>query len=166
MEKKEKETPIVTRRGFIVGGTLTALHTGMCLCAVTGCSSITGKGKTPKIRPDAYSIGDGPTVTIDIAEVPSFREVGGSVKIIDERLPDDLIVVRAADDIYIAASLYCTHRGVELEYDNEDKNFVCASAGRSRFQLDGKNISGSADKPIATYPTKETEGMLTVYFTW
>ena len=140
----------MTRREFVAACAMTGA--GVCLCGTAGCSSITGKGDTPEIESGTYTIEEGYLLTLNLESIPQLSAGGGSVKIIDENLSDGVIVVRVSKDDYRAFSLYCTHRGVELEYRPEKQHLVCASAGSSTYTLTGEKVKGPAETPLAVYP--------------
>ena len=52
---------------------------------------------------------------------------------------------------FVAASIKCTHRGVEVEYQPGEKRFECASLGSSTYGLDGANLGGMAKTPLKVY---------------
>lgn len=154
----------ISRKAFLVGGATAAAvaAAGACLCTKTGRATISGVGATPSIAPDAYDIEEDGTVRICLDKVPELAFVGGAVKIVDAKINDSLIVVRETDDIYVAASIKCTHRGVEVEYRAEEKCFKCASLGGSTFKSNGENIRGFAKRPLKTYPISCKDNLLVV----
>jgi Rieske Fe-S protein len=153
----------ISRKTFLVGGAATAAAAaGACLCTKTGWATITGVGATPDIAPDAYEIEEDKSIRIHLDRVPELAQVGGSVKILDSDIDDSLIVVRKAEDVYVAASIKCTHRGVEVEYRAEDKCFQCASLGGSRFKTSGEKIRGFANGPLKTYSVSSADKILVV----
>ncbi len=91
-----------------------------------------------------------------------MRQVGGAVKVRNSDLPDELIIARVEENRFVIASLLCTHRGVELEYDRENTRFKCPSLGSSVFALDGANVSGMARKPLRTYEAVLESNSLTI----
>ena len=86
--------------------------------------------------------------------MPELSQIGGAVKILDKSLPEPIILARVEDKEYVALSLKCPHRGVELEYLKKDKQFRCASLGHSRFKTNGAYIKGPAKKPLKSYSTR------------
>ena len=154
----------ISRKAFLVGGAtaVAAAAAGACLCTKTGWATIFGVGATPSIAPDAYSIGNDKSIRICLDKVPELAVVGGAVKIVDANINDSLIVVREAEDVYVAASIKCTHRGVEVEYRAEDKCFKCASLGGSRFKTNGEKVRGFAKGPLKTYPISCKDNVLVV----
>lgn len=149
----------VTRKEFIIGSATVA---GVCMCGLSGCATITKVGSTPQIEASAYSIGDGHTLKLSLENSPQLATIGGSGKIIDAELGDSLIIARVADMEYVATSIKCTHRGVEVEYHHDKRNFKCASLGGSEFALDGSSLGGFGKDPLRSYPASVVEGVLTI----
>ena len=154
----------ISRKAFLVGGATaaTTAAVGACLCTKTGWATISGVGATPDIAADAYRIGENGTVRIRLDKVPELARVGGSVKIVDANVNDSLIVVRETEDVYVAASIQCTHRGVEVEYRPDEKCFKCASLGGSRFTITGEKIGGFAKGPLKTYSISCEDNVLVI----
>jgi Rieske Fe-S protein len=154
----------ISRKAFLAGGAtaVAAAAAGACLCTKTGWATISGVGATPSIAPGAYDRENDSSIRVHLDKVPELAQVGGSVKIVDASLPDALILVRETDDAYLAASIRCTHRGVEVEYRPEDKCFQCASLGGSRFKISGEKVSGFAIGPLKTYPVSRQDNSLVI----
>ena len=154
----------ISRKAFLIGGATVAATAaaGACLCTKTGWATISGVGDTPRIAPDAYGIGEEGAIRIVLDKVPELAMIGGSVKIVDANINDSLIVVRETEDVYVAASIKCTHRGVEVEYHADEKCFACASLGGSRFQTNGEKVRGFAKGPLKTYSTSREGNTLIV----
>ena len=152
----------VTRKEFLIGSATVA---GACMCGLNGCATITKIGNTPQIGASAYSIGDGPILQLSLEKSPELAAIGGSGKIIDAELGDSLIIVRTADTEYVANSIKCTHRGVEVEYHHNKRTFKCASLGGSEFALDGSSLGGFGKDPLKSYPASVVEGVLTIDMT-
>ena len=140
----------IDRRDFIKKGAASIAVTSACLCGLAGCATYTGISKTPAANPDSITF-DGSVLTVDLAAEPTLRQIGGAVKVRNTDLPDELIIARVEESRFVIASLLCTHRGVELEYDQESAQFQCPSLGSSVFALDGANVSGMARKPLRSY---------------
>jgi cytochrome b6-f complex iron-sulfur subunit len=148
----------MTRREFVeVAGLL-----GACGCGLSGCATFTKVGHTPAIEPAAYALGSAETLTVTLDKTPTLADAGSAVKIMDPALPEPLILVHVEGERYVAASLRCTHRGVELEYREEEQTLRCASLGHSEFALDGRRLGGPASRPLKTYPASVANGVLTV----
>ncbi|MBL7114804.1 MAG: Rieske (2Fe-2S) protein [Kiritimatiellae bacterium] len=157
----------MSRGAFLLGSVsaATLAATSGCMCTKTGRATVTGVGCTPAIDPKAYKVVKGKCVRVYLAEVSQLADVGGSVKIIDPDIGDSLIVVREAADRFVAASIKCTHRGVEVEYQPEERCFKCASLGGSRFRTSGERVGGFAKKPLAVYPVSIDNNVLVIGLT-
>ncbi len=140
----------IDRRDFIKKGAASIAVTSACLCGLNGCATYTGISKTPAANPDSITL-DGSVLTVNLASEPALRQIGGAVKVRNTDLPDELIIARVEESRFVIASLLCTHRGVELEYDQENTRFRCPSLGSSVFALGGANVSGMARKPLRSY---------------
>jgi Rieske Fe-S protein len=140
----------LNRRQFLKKSTLSVVVTSTCLCGLNGCATFTKVGNTPSVNPDSFKIKDG-VLIIDLSKDDNLSKIGGCVKIINSNIPDSLIIARVEDKRFEIASLLCTHRGVELEYNHSQSNFKCASLGGSTFTFNGEKLSGPAEKPIKIY---------------
>ena len=140
----------INRRLFLKRGAATVAVTSVCVCTLSGCASITKVGDTPAANPESFILKNR-LLSIDLTKETKLREVGGAVKIKHDDIPDGIIVAHVEENRFEIASLACTHRGVEVEYDASVKNFQCASLGGSTFTLDGTNVSGPAERPLKKY---------------
>ena len=142
----------MTRRGVVA--TRGVAGAGICVCGMNeGCATFTKKGRTPAMEVAAYVI-EGRTVKVELAKVLPLAAVGGSVKIIDSRLPTPIIIARKGEAEYAVVSLLCPHRGVEVEYQHEEKRFRCASLGHSKFGTDGALQKGLTNKWLTRYEAR------------
>jgi Rieske Fe-S protein len=139
----------MTRRGMI--SAIGVASAGTCVCGLGGgCATFSKVGETPAIAADAYVI-EGKSLVVALDKTAPLAELGGSVKIIDARLPTALIIGRTGESEYTVVSLHCPHRGVEVEYRPADKQFRCASLGHSKFAEDGKLIKGMTKESLRHY---------------
>ncbi|MDD4872129.1 MAG: Rieske 2Fe-2S domain-containing protein [Kiritimatiellae bacterium] len=141
----------INRRKFIAG--VVAAGSGTCVCGLSGCATFTKIGSTSSIPSGAYVV-ENNKMRIDLAKVPELGKIGGSVKIIDPKLPQPIIIGRSGDAEYAAVSIKCPHRGVEVEYKYADKQFRCASIGHSTFATDGTYRKGLAKKSLSKFDAK------------
>ncbi len=154
----------VNRRQFIKKSTTAVVVTSACLCGLgglSGCATITKIGDTPAISQESFTYADG-VLTIDLSKEAVLVEVGGSVKIKHADIPQGMIIAHVDQNRFEIASLLCTHRGVEVEYNHEKNNFTCASLGSSKYTVDGGNISGPAEKPLKSYEAAFNGDILTI----
>ncbi len=139
-----------SRRKFIVGTAVAG--TGACICGLSSCATFTKKGSTKSLDKGAYVI-ENNVMKINISKVPILGKVGGAIKASDTRLPREIIIARTGDAEYSVVSLSCPHRGVEVEYRHDEKQFRCASLGRSTFGVDGVYKKGLAKKSLSRFET-------------
>ncbi len=151
----------IDRRDFIKKGAASIAITSACLCGLNGCATYTGISRTPAANPDSITF-DGTVLTVDLASEPALRQIGGAVKVRNSDFPDGVIIARVEESRYVIASLLCTHRGVELEYDHERTLFQCPSLGSSVFALDGARVSGMARQPLESYEAVLEGDILTI----
>ena len=139
----------VTRRSVVAA--LGAAGAGTCVCGLGGgCATFSKVGATPALAADAYAI-EAKTLKVVLGKAGPLASVGGSVKIIDSRLPTPIIIARMGEGDYAVASLLCPHRGVEVEYRQAEKQFRCASLGHSTFGTDGALKKGLTKKSLSRY---------------
>ncbi len=151
----------INRRQFLKKSAVAIAVTSTTLCGLGGCATITKIGSTSDAKPGSIKFKDN-ILTIDLSKEPILSKVGGAVKIKHADIPEGMIIAHVEDNRFEIASLSCTHRGVEVEYDHAKKNFECASLGSSTFSLDGRNISGPADKPLKEFEAVIKDGLLII----
>lgn len=148
-----------TRRAALTA--IAAGGAGTCLCGLNGgCSTFTKKGKTPLIPAEAYTVEDGALIVM-LDKVAELDSAGGSVKVIDNRLPSPIVIARTGETRYEAVSLLCPHRGAEVEYQHKGQRFRCASLGHSSFSTDGTRLKGPAKHDLTRYEVKRDPAGLT-----
>lgn len=139
----------ITRRNMIAA--IGAAGAGTCMCGMnSGCATFTKVGKTEALAADAYSVKE-KSVRVILAKAPALAEIGGAVKLIDSDLPKPIIIGRIGETDYAVVSLLCPHRGAEVEYRHDEKQFRCASLGHSKFSTDGKLKKGMTKKSLVSY---------------
>jgi len=132
---------------------------------ISSCSTFKYMNQAPEVPASAYTIGNDEIIRIDLNKVKSLSEVGGSALLIDENLTNFLLIAHTAKDDYIVASSHCTHRGMALGYNHEQKTFRCSSLGHAKFKLDGTVISGPAKKPLKIYVSNVANDTLAIDLT-
>ena len=76
----------------------------------------------------------------------ALRSPNGFLVINSQRV----IVVRLANNEFIAVQSNCTHQGVTVAFRANQNDFYCSAHGSS-FQLDGTVINGPAGSPLRQY---------------
>ena len=141
------------RRNFLkVSGALAA-----CSCigvsGITGCSMIKGVSSTPAALPESFTISNN-KITLDLTKNADLKKEGQAVKfaVQDQQGADlKIIVIHSEQGNYKAFRDSCTHGGRELNYEHDDKKFICSSFGHSQFDLSGTRLKGPADKPLTEF---------------
>lgn len=85
-----------------------------------------------------------------------LAEVGGFETV--ENGDDKIIVARTGPTSIAACSAVCTHKGGNLVYDHESKQFVCTSHG-ARFETTGKIAKGPAKRDLKSYTSRAVLGL-------
>jgi len=87
--------------------------------------------------------------------IPGFRKLKGMIH-------KDGAYVNIIDDKIMVLSDRCTHLGCVIRYDPISRQFVCPCHG-SKFDLEGKRISGPAKHPLKKLFYKvDKKGNLTI----
>lgn len=152
------------RREFLKAGAVTVVVASTCLCGLNGCATFTKIGDTVAVNPGALTRKDNEYL-IDLSKEPVLNQIGGSVKIKNETVPQGIIVAHTGENAYQVVSLSCPHRGAEVEYDHKHSRFVCASLGSSKFSLDGGLLKGPAKKPLTPFQATIQNGILSIKMT-
>lgn len=63
---------------------------------------------------------------------------------------EKLIVARTDENSFVACSAICTHKGCQVEYVHDAKQFVCPCHG-ARYDLQGNVMKGPAKRPLARH---------------
>lgn len=147
----------MNRRNFLKSTTLTGLgaFAGLSVLQSFDLSNV----QAAPMRPDG-AVREIPLVLVDTTEL---QTVGGAYHLEIDDLEKNILVVRAADERFLAIDLKCTHKGCELYYDNsKGEKFLCPCHG-SEFSLTGQVLVGPAKKPVVAYRTSFANGTVIVY---
>ena len=154
----------VSRREFI--GTTAAV--GACMCGLNGCNILLPQtGDTPQIHPPAYEIAESNgkvEIIIDTVKIPDMLNEGKSIKIIDPKIKDRIIIANPGDNKLIAMSIACTHNGAEVEYKHDKKIFKCVSFNRAEFSLEGNSTGFMNLQTLKSYPLRRQNDKLVISF--
>ncbi|MFY1112438.1 MAG: ubiquinol-cytochrome c reductase iron-sulfur subunit [Methanosarcinaceae archaeon] len=135
----------------------------MLSLTISGCATLQYVSQEPEITEEVYSI-SGNTVELSLDQVPELAEVGNAVTIVDEGLPTYMVIARTGEDSYVVASSECTHRGMALSYEHDEKVFRCSSLGHSEFNLDGSPGEGFTEEPLRIYEHSIEGDLMTISF--
>jgi Rieske Fe-S protein len=134
-------------------------------CASTGalCAALAGCGGEP---PKATKVVTLPAavngrVELPLADFPELREVGGGLVGRANGIPEPIAITRADQAVFIALSGLCTHASTVLVFNRLNATFDCPLHG-STFELDGRVVTGPAERPLRLLPTELTGDVLGV----
>jgi cytochrome b6-f complex iron-sulfur subunit len=130
--------------------------TTACVVLLAGC----GFAPATETVSGGYSV-TGDTVYVRLTLAPDLAQIGGSISIVDDRLPRPMIIARVGAEEYVVASNHCTHNSKPLGYDPEGGVFRCAS-GKSEFAVDGRVLRGPAEQDLMIYPWSLQDGTLVI----
>lgn len=127
------------------------------------CGVLTGVSGTAEAPEGSYSM-EGNTVTLDLAKAGSTLYDKGSVKFSFGEGENKLkiIVVVLSGGSLKAYENRCTRGRGELEYKGGLQILQCVSLSGSKYDLDGKVISGPAGSPVRVFETKQKDDKLII----
>ncbi|NUQ01363.1 MAG: Rieske (2Fe-2S) protein [Armatimonadetes bacterium] len=89
------------------------------------------------------------TLVFSFAEFPELKKVGGWAEgELEDGTP--VLVAHVEPDKFSCVGLKCTHQNCDLEFDAEQKCFLCP-CHHSHFGVDGKPTKGPATKALPCY---------------
>lgn len=97
------------------------------------------------------------TLALGLDKVEKLKEVGGSVILKIKERP--ILFIRDSEATVRAVDPTCTHKACQVAYKNKGNKIECPCHG-STFDLEGKVLSGPAEKPLRTYGAKLEEGRI------
>ena len=86
------------------------------------------------------------TLDLNMASNASLRNVGGFLVVSSQRV----IVVRLANNNFLAVQSNCTHQGTTVTYRSGTNDFFCPNHG-SVFSSSGSVVTGPATTPLRVY---------------
>ncbi len=143
----------INRRKFLKISSAAAVCSCIGVTGINGCSMIKGASSVPAAPFESFSITDS-KVILKLSKIESLKKVGQAVKFIVRDQQDaelKIIVIHSEESRYKAFLDSCTHGGRELNYEHDEKKFICSSFGHSQFDLDGTRLKGPAEKPLTEF---------------
>jgi cytochrome b6-f complex iron-sulfur subunit len=135
--------PCVTRREFLIQGSITSIAIVLAGCA--GSSGPTAPGSV--------------SLTVNIADYPSLAQVAGTAYVTSNNNP--LVIVRIDDNTFDTFSRTCPHQGGTI--NTVGNGFECPVHG-ARFSDTGTWVGGQPTSNLTSYPTQfdSASGVLTI----
>jgi nitrite reductase/ring-hydroxylating ferredoxin subunit len=103
---------------------------------------------------------EGGVLVLDLALVPELAAPDSAVRLEEDAVPEPLLIVRDAQDVYHVFVNKCTHADRKL--DLVDGELECTSFSTSTFDLAGEPQSGPAKDRLTTYTAGVDGGRLVV----
>jgi Rieske Fe-S protein len=129
-------TPLSSRRDFVrtcgaVGASLVTIASGGCAAAVL-----------TRVAPENGR------VRIRVSDYPALARRGGSLRLLPDGAPDEVLVLRQDDGSFAVLSSVCTHSGCTVE--TQPSRIVCPCHG-STYDRAGRVMVGPAERPLTRY---------------
>lgn len=103
-------------------------------------------------------------IVIDLDKMSELSQPDSAVRLELDTFPNRVLVIHTANDGFFAFRNKCTHAKRRMDLIPGTDQVQCCSVGKSIFSKSGKIVSGSAKKPIITYPVKKEENQLIIEF--
>lgn len=120
-----------------------------------------GISQTPVLKNDAAWDYAGGTLTLALDLIPELEEPGTAVRLEEDAIPKDLLIVHGTDNNFYVYFNECTHGQRKIDLD-DDGQLQCCSLSSSRFEYDGTVKSGPAKDDLTTYAVALDGDTLTV----
>lgn len=106
----------------------------------------------------------GSVLRINLDKAPELIQKGTALRLEGKGLPKRVLVHLDINGNYHAFHNRCTHLGHRRLDPLEDESCLqCCSVGKSRFDLEGKNLAGPAKKSIDVFSCEIADNVLYVY---
>jgi cytochrome b6-f complex iron-sulfur subunit len=93
----------------------------------------------------------GKKLSVDLAQVPKLKEIGGQVTI--KLMREDVLIIRESEKTVRIFNAHCTHKGCLVKYSKKDNRIECPCHG-SQYDLNGNVLKGPAPRPLLSHPGK------------
>jgi nitrite reductase/ring-hydroxylating ferredoxin subunit len=103
-------------------------------------------------------------IIIELDKMSELSEPDSAVRLELDTFPNRILVIRTINDKFYAFRNRCTHGKRRLDLMPGTEQVQCCSIGKSIFSKSGKIMSGSAKKPIITYPVRKDKNQLYIDF--
>jgi nitrite reductase/ring-hydroxylating ferredoxin subunit len=143
LQKVECLPAAISRRGFLESlwklSALGVVSSSLAGCASGGLPLVMARDEEDRLR-------------ISLSQAPALASLGGAVSLASTEQGElNIIVLRVAENEYIALSPICTHLGCRVRKARD--GFECPCHG-SRYDLYGQVVNGPAARPLARFPVR------------
>ncbi|MBN2100090.1 MAG: Rieske 2Fe-2S domain-containing protein [Dehalococcoidia bacterium] len=120
-----------------------------------------GKCETKPLSPELWSV-EGSKVVVKISQKPDAIPKGGAAYLQGKGLQEPLLIVHTDDDKYLSFTNRCTHAKRKIDPIAGERRLRCCSVMHSKFDYDGKPLSGPAKDPLKRHQVETDQGNLVV----
>ena len=103
-------------------------------------------------------------LAIELRRAPELDVPYGAISLAGKGLLNKVLVLRDGDGVYRAFANKCTHAGRCLDPVGGTATLSCCSLGQSRFDYEGKALTGSAKEDLRVYKVCVEDGRLLIDF--
>lgn len=121
------------------------------------CQSIS----PPPEDPGCYEVADD-KMTVDLTRAGVLAAPGGALRLDDDRLPDRILLVHAADGAFHAYRNRCACGGFRVDPVPGEEKIRCCTLMQSTYDYAGRRVSGSAQKDLDVLAVEAGDGRLVV----
>ena len=123
--------------------------------------AVLGICDTKPLGGDLWSL-EGNKARVKLSQMPEPLQKGSAVYLKGGGLSKPVLLLRTGDDRYLAFEDRCTHFGRKIDPIPGEEKLRCCSIFHSTYDLDGKNISGAAKRPLTSYVVEQSDGDLII----
>jgi nitrite reductase/ring-hydroxylating ferredoxin subunit len=102
------------------------------------------------------------SVRVNLDRAPELAAPGGAIRLEGNGLPERLLVIKGADDLFHVFRNKCSHGGRRLDPLPDREAVQCCSIGKSTFDYTGHKISGPAKGDLTVRPVDRQDADLVI----
>lgn len=121
--------------------------------------ALLGICETKPLSPDLWSV-EGGKVVVKLSQKPDAIPEGGAAYLQGKGLQEPLLIVHTADDKYLSFTNRCTHAKRKIDLVAGEAKLRCCSVNHSKFDYDGKPLSGPAKESLKRHQVELNQGNL------
>ena len=123
--------------------------------------SIMGICETKPLNANLWSVEDG-KARVKIDQVPELKQAKGAVYLKGKGLQKPVLILRTEDNRYLAFANVCPHGKRKIDPAPGEPVLRCCSFNHSKFDYDGKRLTGPAKEPLTKYTAEVSGGDLLI----
>ena len=121
--------------------------------------ALLGICETKPLSLELWSV-EGGKVVVRLSQKPDAIPKGGAAYLQGKGLQEPLLIVHTADDKYLSFTNRCTHGKRKIDPAAGEAKLRCCSVNHSKFDYDGKPLSGPAKEPLKRHQVELNQGNL------